>query len=107
MVRRPDGYYCQFCVAIEVKETLQATHNTIGVDVGLKEFYTDSKGNKESNPRYYRKSEPKLKKDQRRVSREDGPVAEAAQDFDVLENLRLLAFSENVPRPKQLELWLE
>ncbi|WP_396275303.1 hypothetical protein [Halothece sp. PCC 7418] len=45
-----------------MKETLQATHNTIGVDVGLKEFYTDSKGNKESNPRYYRKSEPKLKK---------------------------------------------
>ncbi|MFP3386277.1 transposase, partial [Tritonibacter sp. SIMBA_163] len=41
----------------------------IGVDVGLKEFYTDSKGNKESNPRYYRQSEPKLKKGQRRVSR--------------------------------------
>ena len=69
LVRRADGYYCQFCVAIEVKETLQATHNTIGVDVGLKEFYTDSKGNKESNPRYYRKSEAKIKKNQRRVSR--------------------------------------
>lgn len=69
LVRRADGYYCQFCVAIEVKETLQITHNTIGLDVGLKEFYTDSKGNTESNPRYYRKSEPKLKKDQRRVSR--------------------------------------
>jgi len=42
-----------------------------------------------------------------KLEEEDGPVAEAAQDFDVLENLRLLAFSENVPRPKQLELWLE
>jgi len=69
LVRRADGYYCQLCVAIEVKETLPATHNTIGLDVGLKEFYTDSKGNTESNPRYYRKSEPKLKKNQRRVSR--------------------------------------
>jgi len=69
LVRRADGYYCQFCLAIEVKETLPATHNTIGLDVGLKEFYTDSKGNTESNPRYYRKSEPKLKKNQRRVSR--------------------------------------
>ncbi len=69
LVRRADGYYCQLSVAIEVKETLPATHNTIGLDVGLKEFYTDSKGNTESNPRYYRKSEPKLKKNQRRVSR--------------------------------------
>jgi len=69
LVRRADGYYCQLGVAIEVKETLPATHNTIGLDVGLKEFYTDSKGNTESNPRYYRKSEPKLKKNQRRVSR--------------------------------------
>jgi len=69
LVRRADGYYCQLCVAIEVKETLPATHHTIGLDVGLKEFYTDSKGNTESNPRYYRKSEPKLKKNQRRVSR--------------------------------------
>ncbi len=38
---------------------------------------------------------------------EEGPVAEAAQDFDVLENLRRLMFSEKVPQPKQLEIWLE
>lgn len=37
---------------------------------------------------------------------EEGEVAEAAKDFDVLENLRRLAFSEKVPQPKQLELWL-
>lgn len=37
---------------------------------------------------------------------EEGEVAEAAKDFDVLESLRRLAFSEKVPQPKQLELWL-
>ncbi len=37
---------------------------------------------------------------------EEGIVAEAAKDFDVLESLRRLAFSEKVPQPKQLELWL-
>ncbi len=36
---------------------------------------------------------------------EEGEVAEAAKDFDVLESLRRLAFNE-VPQPKQLELWL-
>ena len=36
---------------------------------------------------------------------EEGEVAEAAKDFDVLESLRRLAFSEKVARPKQLELW--
>lgn len=37
---------------------------------------------------------------------EEGEVAEAAKDFDILESLRRLAFSEKVPQPKQLELWL-
>ncbi|MBD2777064.1 DUF1156 domain-containing protein [Iningainema tapete] len=37
---------------------------------------------------------------------EEGEVAEAAKDFDVLESLRRLAFSEKIGKPKQLELWL-
>ena len=40
------------------------------------------------------------------ITEEEGDVAEAAKDFDVLESLRRLAFSEKVPQPKQLELWL-
>ena len=35
----------------------------------------------------------------------EGDVAAAANDFDVLENLRRLALSDDVPAPKQLELW--
>lgn len=43
--------------------------NSIGIDVGLKEFYTDSNGNKIDNPKYLEKSEKKLKREQRRLSR--------------------------------------
>jgi putative transposase len=41
----------------------------IGIDVGLKEFYTDSNGNTVSNPRYLEKSEKRLIREQRRLSR--------------------------------------
>ena len=36
---------------------------------------------------------------------EPGLIADAASDFDALENLRRLAYGEWVPEPKQLELW--
>lgn len=35
----------------------------------------------------------------------EGDVAAAAGDFEALENLRRLALSDDVPAPKQLELW--
>ena len=47
----------------------QNNGNSIGIDVGLKEFYTDSNGNKVGNPKYLEKSEKKLKREQRRLSR--------------------------------------
>ena len=34
-----------------------------------------------------------------------GPVAEAASDFDALERLRRLMFTERVPEPEQLRIW--
>ena len=54
LVRRADGYYCQFCISVDIKEELPPTHQTIGLDVGLKEFYTDSMRQTEPNPRFYR-----------------------------------------------------
>ena len=39
------------------------------MDVGLKEFYTDSNGETVDNPRFLRKGEKRLKQAQRRVSR--------------------------------------
>ncbi|NEP37151.1 MULTISPECIES: transposase [unclassified Moorena] len=69
IVRRADGYYVQFCVSVVKHEKLKPSGNTVGLDVGLKEFYTDSDGNSEPNPRFYRTGEKRLKFYQRRVSR--------------------------------------
>ena len=68
LVRRADGYYCQFCISIEVKEYLQPTGRAIGLDMGLKYFYADSFGHREENPRFYRKSEQRLSRLNRRKS---------------------------------------
>jgi putative transposase len=69
IVKRADGYYAQFCVDVDRKEELEPTHRTLGLDVGLNHFYTDSHGEVVENPRYLRKSERKLKKLQRKVSK--------------------------------------
>ncbi|NES86548.1 MAG: transposase, partial [Moorea sp. SIO2B7] len=69
IIKRADGYYVQFCVAVDIKEDLDPSKRNVGLDLGLKEFYTDSDGNTEPNPRFYRKGEKRLKFYQRRVSR--------------------------------------
>ncbi|NEP26280.1 transposase [Moorena sp. SIO3I6] len=84
IVKRADGYYVQFCVSIEVNEQLEPSKLTIGLDVGLKEFYTDSNGNSEPNPRFYRKGEKRLKFHQRRVSRKKKGSANRKKAIDRL-----------------------
>ncbi|NJK56571.1 MAG: IS200/IS605 family element transposase accessory protein TnpB [Pleurocapsa sp. SU_5_0] len=69
VVRRADGYYAQFCVAIDRLEAIEPTEQVIALDVGLMHFYTDNQGNKVENPRHLRKSAKALKRLQRRVSR--------------------------------------
>lgn len=69
IVRRADGYYTQFCVEVDRVEKREPTGTTIGLDVGLNHFYTDSNGQTVENPRYLRKSERSLKRVQRRLSR--------------------------------------
>ncbi|MEG4487083.1 transposase [Microcoleus sp. D2_18a_B4] len=69
VVRRADGYYVQFCIDAERNEQREPTGRTIGLDVGLTHFYTDSDGNTVENPRHLRKSERSLKKLNRRLSR--------------------------------------
>ncbi|MFP4123528.1 RNA-guided endonuclease InsQ/TnpB family protein, partial [Coleofasciculus sp.] len=69
LVLKADGYYVQFLVNAENKVESQPTGKAIGLDVGLKEFYTDSNGHKELNPRFYRESEKHLRFLHRRVSR--------------------------------------
>ena len=69
LVRRADGYYAQFCVDVDRREDLEPSKTTIGLDVGLNHFYTDSNGQTIENPRFLRKSERQLKKLQRKVSK--------------------------------------
>lgn len=68
LVRRADGYYVQFCISIEVKEEMPPTGRAIGLDMGLKYFYADSFGHTEENPRFYRNSEKRLNRLNKRKS---------------------------------------
>ncbi|PHM10590.1 RNA-guided endonuclease InsQ/TnpB family protein [Nostoc sp. 'Peltigera malacea cyanobiont' DB3992] len=69
LVKRADGVYAQFCVDINRSEDIEPTGNTVGLDVGLKEYYTDSEGVMVENPKFLCKGERILKRLQRRVSK--------------------------------------
>ncbi len=69
LVKRADGVYVQFCIDVDRKENTELNGNAIGLDMGLKEYYTDSNGVMVENPRFLRKSEKVLKRSGRRVSR--------------------------------------
>ncbi len=69
IVRRADMYFVQFCIDIERKESSEATGKTLGIDMGLSAFYTDSDGEKIDCPQFFRKAQKKLKREQRRHSR--------------------------------------
>jgi len=69
IVRRADGYFVQFGVKRERQVEHVPTDKKLGIDVGLKVYYTDSEGKSVENPRYYRKAEKRLKRLHRQVSR--------------------------------------
>ena len=69
LVKRSYGVYVQFCIDSERRENITPTGKTIGLDVGLKEYYTDSNGDVVKNPTFLRKGEKVLKRAQRRVSK--------------------------------------
>ncbi len=63
-------YFVSLCVELD-KETLIRSNNggEIGIDVGLKEFCTDSNGSAVENPRVLKRLTRKLIREQRRLSR--------------------------------------
>jgi len=69
IVKRADGYYAQFCVQAMRKVEHVSSGSQLGIDVGLKHFYTDSNGKTVDNPRFLRKAEKKIKRLHRRLSR--------------------------------------
>ena len=69
IVRRADGYYCQFGVQATREIVHQPSSRQVGIDLGLKSFLTDSEGHTVANPRLWRKAEKRLKRLHRRLSR--------------------------------------
>jgi putative transposase len=67
LIRRADGYYCQFCIDVEAADIQPSTGNEVGLDVGLESFYTDSNGHQEPNPKFLKKAEKAVKHSQRRI----------------------------------------
>lgn len=63
-------YFISLCVELN-KEKLVLSNNggKVGIDVGLKEFYSDSNGNTVANPRILKKLSKKLTRKQRKLSR--------------------------------------
>ncbi len=69
VVRRADGYYAQFCFDATRKEEGVYTGDVVGLDLGLKYFTKYQNDNAVIYPQFLRKSECKLKKAARRLSK--------------------------------------
>lgn len=69
LVKRSSGVYVQFGIDVIRKESTEPSGKTIGLDVGLKEYYTDSNGVTIENPKFLRLGEKVLKHSHRRVYR--------------------------------------
>lgn len=68
--QNPSGkYYVSVLVEQKEKEKLSFSINVIGIDLGIKEFAITSNGEMIENPKYLRKSEKKLRKLQKDLSR--------------------------------------
>ena len=102
LIRRADGYYCQFLVNAERKENVEPTGKTIGLDLGLESFYTDSNGDQEDNPRYLRASENKVKTCQRRLSRKAKGYANRKKARQQLEKAHLRISRQGLEHAKKL-----
>lgn len=68
--QEPNGkYFVSLCCVDVLEREYKPTENSIGIDLGLKEFAITSDGEMIKNPKYLRKSEKKLRKLQKDLSR--------------------------------------
>jgi len=68
LVKRADGYYVQVTCEIEPIK-IKKTNKQVGLDLGLKYFVADSDGNKVEAPKFFRKVQYKLARNQRRLDK--------------------------------------
>ena len=71
IVKRADGFYVQFCLAIEVQSEPRIADGEMGLDVGLEYFYSDSNGYHEPNPRFLKKAEKAIKYAQKQIYKKE------------------------------------
>lgn len=70
VLKMPSGkYYISILIDCEEPEKLPKSENKIGIDLGLKEFAITSDGEMIENPRYFQKSEKRIRKLQKDLSR--------------------------------------
>lgn len=65
---KTNKYYCSICCECKEPEKMPTNNFKIGFDLGLKDFLIDSDGIVIDNPRYFKKSQEKLAKEQRKLS---------------------------------------
>ncbi|NMG06729.1 RNA-guided endonuclease TnpB family protein [Brasilonema sp. UFV-L1] len=80
LVRRADGYYAQFAIDVDIRIESQPTKEMVGIDLGLKYFIADDKGNVEPSPQFYRKSEKQLNRAHRKKSKKYDPKKKKAHE---------------------------
>ncbi|TVP55382.1 MAG: transposase [Nodularia sp. (in: Bacteria)] len=71
LIKKADGYYCQFNIKTEPLSELRNADGEVGLDVGLEFFYSDSHGHHEPNPRFLRKAEKSIKHAQRQIYKKE------------------------------------
>ena len=68
--RKASGrWFVSFAFEDERFPTLPKSNNSIGIDLGLESYLTTDKGFKVENPRFYRKHQVRLAREQRKLSR--------------------------------------
>lgn len=70
---KADGWYISLSledksIPVLIPDELPTEENTVGIDLGLIDFLVDDTGTNESTPQYYRKSQHKLAKLQKKLS---------------------------------------
>ena len=63
------NYYCSICVEIKEPEYKEPKFFATGFDLGIKDFAIFDDGTVENNPKFFRKSQKKLAKEQRLISK--------------------------------------
>lgn len=69
IVKRASGWYFQYGTEVKERKPIKKIKSAIGIDVGLKSFLADSKGNQVKPPKFFRKAQYKIRKQQKKVSK--------------------------------------